>query len=351
MSVRRLLYLIPVCVSAATAVLAVLCLLAGLQEIERNFIGFFFHANGTVASMQRGDWEGYAAGVRPGDVVISARGQPLRNGEELNRLIGRMSVGSRVRLELKRPSTGRHLQVELVVRQLTTTDVLATFVLPYSTGVIYLLIGALVFFVKRTYGAALAMSISVVASVFYLTIFDAHTAFAFSRLWVAYPLLGAVSVHLFSVFPAQRRRAHRLVILAIPYAVAAAILVVTQWNLRDARFATASSVISSSYLAICFLIDIMLLTITIRTDPSEGTRNKAKTIRVGLLLTVAAGVVWSLLVPWISSFEQPPPTWLPRPWSSRSTSRWSRCSCWPWALGPVATSDYSAWSWPRCYPR
>jgi signal transduction histidine kinase len=292
---KRLLYLIPAAVSLATAVLAVVCLVEGRSQFDRVFPGFFFHANGTVASMQRGGWEGPAIGLRPGDVVLAANGARVRDGAALNRWLAQRREGELVAFTLERPRTGESLVVQLRLRRLNTLDILATFVLPYGIGVVYLLLGAVVFFLRRSYEGALAMSICVVASVFYMTTFDAHTSHHLARLWASYCLLGPVSVHLVAVFPA-RRRLHRHWFLIIVYVIAAAIVTFGQIVLHRAAYARHASVLATTFLASCFVATMLILGRTERKDPSEVIRNKAKTIRIGLLITAAVGVVWSLVV-------------------------------------------------------
>ena len=296
MSARRLLYLIPVSVSVATAALAVVALLQGIGATRQVFPGFFFHKNGTVAALQRGAWEGPSAGMRPGDLVIAVNGVALENGDDLRHFLAAHPPGTRAEFEVRRRNSAETLRVSVRLRHLTTGDILATFVLPYGIGVIYLLLGAVIFFVKRTYVAALAMSVCVVASIYHMTTFDAHTTRTLLRLWVGYPFLGAVSLHLFSVFPAPRPRFHRPLVLALSYGVAAVALTIVQVKLADPAFAAVSSQLPAGYLAVCFALDVLMLSATIRAGPSDAIRNKARTILVGLILTAAAGVVFGLLV-------------------------------------------------------
>ena len=296
MSRRRLLYLIPASVSVATAVLAIVALLQGISATGQLFPGFFFHINGTVAALQRGGWEGPAAGMRSGDRVALVNGQVVRNGDDLRAWLSRRAPGDVAEFEVWRGGQAEPRHVRIRLRHLTTEDILATFVLPYGIGVVYLLIGAVVFFVKRTYEAALAMSVCVVASVYHMTTFDAHTTRTLVRLWVAYPLLGAVSVHLFSVFPATRPRFHRAFVLALAYGMAALALGVVQVKMKDPSFAAVSSQLPAGYLVVCFALDVLMLGVTIRVGPSEAIRNKARTILVGLILAATLGVVFVLLV-------------------------------------------------------
>lgn len=295
MDTRRAKYIIPVVVAAANGVLATLCILYGLQHLSKNFPGFFFYPNGAVTSMQRMGWEGLASGIRPGDVVLAADGVQIHDGRSLKAFLTTKRQGDVVTFSFRRPNAPSLFQVALKLRSLTTTDVLASFALPISIGVIYFFLGIFVFFLKRSYEAALAMSVCVVASVFYLTIFDAHTTFKLTQLWVCYPLLGAVSFHLFTVFPAHNRRLHRWPFIALSYCGACATLLFSEIHLYDARYGTLSSLLSSTYLSISFLADIFLLTTTVRHHPSETIQNKANTVRIGLLLTTALGLIWTFL--------------------------------------------------------
>ncbi len=295
MTRRRLRYLIPAAVSAANVVLAVVCVLAGVRARDRLFPGFFFHPNGTVSSMQRGDWEGPAAGLRPGDRIRAVDGVRVEDGRAIQRALAGREQGAPVRFELWRPSSGETLRATLRMRPPTLSDWLATFVLPASIGIVYLLLGAVIFFLKRSYEAALGMSVCVVASVFYLTTHDAHTTQELARIWIVYPLLGAVSFHLFAAFPGLRARVHRPLVLAVPYALAAAIIGLAQANLHDAGYAPVGAVLYAGFLALCFVADLVLLSLTAAYDPSPAIRNKAKTVRIGLLATVVVGVIWNLV--------------------------------------------------------
>ncbi|MCC6749493.1 MAG: hypothetical protein IT371_17645 [Deltaproteobacteria bacterium] len=293
---RRLLYAIPAAVLTATVVLAALALAQAVASRELRVAGFLFQASGVVSSVQRSAWPGPAAGVGAGDRVVAVEGRPIADGRALRSRLQAQPVERPVALRLVSRAEGRAYQVSLPVRPLGRGDFVATFVLPYSIGAMYLLLGAAIFFVRRSYAAALAMSVCVLAAVYYLTLFDAHTTFVFSRLWVSYPLLGAVSVHLFCVFPRRLEGVHRPGILAIPYAAAMAVVALLQARLSGSPAVGWAGHLASGFLAVCFLVDLGLLTVAARRDPSERVRNKATAIRIGLLVTLAGGLLWSLLL-------------------------------------------------------
>ena len=94
--------------------------------------------------------------------------------------------------------------VEVPLSQLAPVDSGFTLVLPFSIGLLYLLLGGLLYGLKPSRESALAALLCLLAAAFYLTMFDAHTTYWFVRVWLLYPLLGPLSVHLFARFPERR---------------------------------------------------------------------------------------------------------------------------------------------------
>ena len=119
--------------------------------------------------------------------------------------------------------------------RLTKWDLGSTFLLPFSIGLVYLLLGATIYRYKRTREAALACALCLVAAAFYLSMFDAHTTYRFTRVWLSYPLLGPLSVHLFAAFPEVRPRWARRRVLVPLYAVGCAVVAWRQLAIDDPR--------------------------------------------------------------------------------------------------------------------
>jgi signal transduction histidine kinase len=287
------IYLIPVTVLVATLALSVACLLEAFGEAGQTFPGFFTYSNGSVAPLMRRHFSGVRAGVQVRDEVVALDGRPVKGGHALRAALRGRTPGTPVAVTLRRPGGGPAHTITVAAARLTTSDVALVFILPFAIGVVYLLLGSVVLFTKRTRAAALMFSLCVVAASFYVTMFDAHTAYRFARVWVCYPLLGAVSVHLFCLFPEEHPGWHRARVLAVPYAIAGGLCALRIGWLQSALVLDRSAVWSSVYLSLTFAADLGILIYTWRHTADDDTRKKAKTVTIGLIATVLIAVIWS----------------------------------------------------------
>jgi signal transduction histidine kinase len=255
------------------------------------FPGFFVYRSGAVASLWRADWAGRRAGLRVRDVILAVDGEPLHGGPSLQTALDRRQGGARIALEVRHPD-GSRAHVTVPLSRLTKWDLGSTFLLPFSIGLVYLLLGATIYRYKRTREAALACALCLVAAAFYLSMFDAHTTYRFTRVWLSYPLLGPLSVHLFALFPEVRPRWARRRVLVPLYAVGCAVVAWRQWAIADPRASDTASLTSAALLSLEFAIDLGLLAYTMTRGASPAVRNRAKSIFVGLALTCTTAVAW-----------------------------------------------------------
>jgi signal transduction histidine kinase len=183
-------------------------------------------------------------------------------------------------------------RLKLPLSRLTKWDLGSTFLLPFSIGLVYLLLGATIYRYKRTREAALACALCLVAAAFYLSMFDAHTTYWLTRVWLSYPLLGPLSVHLFAFFPEVRPRWARRRVLVPLYAVGLAVVAWRQVAIADPRMSDTASLTSAGLLSLEFAADLGLLAYTMTRGASPAVRNRAKSIFVGLALTCTTAVAW-----------------------------------------------------------
>ena len=255
------------------------------------FGGFFVYRSGAVTSLWRADWAGRRAGLRVRDVIVAVDGVPVHGGAALGAALDRRRDAARVTLDVKHPD-GSPARVTVPLSRLTKWDLGSTFLLPFSIGLVYLLLGATIYRYKRTREAALACALCLVAAAFYLSMFDAHTTYRFTRVWLSYPLLGPLSVHLFALFPEVRPRWARRRVLVPLYAVGCAVVAWRQAAIEDPRLSDTASLTSAALLSVEFAIDLGLLAYTMTRGASPAVRNRAKSIFVGLALTCTTAVAW-----------------------------------------------------------
>lgn len=293
MTKRTVISVVGVTTVVLSALLGVHCLALARQTFDRPFPGFFVYPGGAVAAILRTGWEGPTAGLRPRHVIRSVGGHETRSGPEVAAALA-AAPDREVAIVAERPD-GSRFTVQIEKRTLGWADIGFTFVLPWAIGWIYFGIGTFIFFLKRTRTGGMVSALCLVASMFYLTMYDAHTTYAWSRVWISYPLLGPLSLHLFSQFPEDSRFHARRFILPI-YLAAGVLVACRQLLLHGPPGAfDVTSFLSGVYLALCFLGDLALLGFTVRRGASPEARNKAKTIAVGLVLTVALAVIWAFV--------------------------------------------------------
>ena len=78
-------------------------------------------------------------------------------------------------------------------------------------------------------------------------------------MWLSYPLLGPLSVHLFALFPEVRPRWARRRVLVPLYAVGFAVVAWRQLAIDDPRDVGQASLVSAAMFSLEFAIDLGLL--------------------------------------------------------------------------------------------
>jgi signal transduction histidine kinase len=279
----------PILAIAATLALGLACLSEALSPPP--FAGFLTYRNGAVASLARADWPGFRAGLAVRDTIVEVAGQKVAGGPAIAKRLAELPLGSNAEIVAVSP-TGIRRAVNLPVARFGRADLGFTFYLPFGIGLLYLALGSAIFWVKRDRAATLTFAVCLVASAFYLSMFDAHTSFHASRVWISYPLLGPLSIHLFAIFPERRKLFARPSVLAVLYLAAGASIAWRQLTIDDPRGSDYANIASSWMLAAEFLIILGLLGVTFRRTASPAVRNRAKTTFVGMALTVSVVVAW-----------------------------------------------------------
>jgi signal transduction histidine kinase len=286
-------YVGPALLIAATVAVAAVALAQALDWQRRPFVGFFAYSSGLISPMQRSEWEGRKAGIRPGDTVIAIDGIPFSDHDAVRRHVHGRSFGDTLRVDIAREGVPRTIGLQL--REFSASDIAITLAAPFSIGMVYLLMGTLVFLLKpRTRPAVLLLALLSLISLFYLTTFDANTDWTLERLWVCYPLFGAVAIHLFTIFPEEWRFAARHPwIRAVPYGLAGALVLARQSFLGAAEGSSTLAYVSTGFVSAVTIANFLLLAALWRQTQSQITLRKVKVILVGLLATSTLAVVWS----------------------------------------------------------
>ncbi|MFH1653409.1 MAG: ATP-binding protein [Pseudomonadota bacterium] len=196
------------------AVLIISCLLILLSiyffrsaksMISEPFPGFLTFENKIVGAFNQFNWTGYDAGLTYHDHINKI-------GED--RYI--ITSGDKVRFATIAPMT------------FTISDFLKTFFLSFSTGILFLISGCVIYFLFRGMQGALPFTLFYLGISFYMiSSFDLHTRYTASWLFMAvFTLIPAFMTHFALVYPTLPRQFEKKRwIVALPYLLSAMIYI------------------------------------------------------------------------------------------------------------------------------
>lgn len=264
--------------------------------------GFFTYSNAMVSITQRNSWNGVRAGLRPLDVIIKVNNQEVKSGNEIYRIIEERPAGTEFEYNVLQGTDEKVVRVRS--SKLTVRDKIFTFYLPYSIGLLFLLMGGVVFFIKMQERAnRIFLIFCSLIGIFFTTGFEVNTTYAYSRIWLLYPFFGAASLHLFLTFPEERRRVKTYPgLLAIPYLIVGIPVLFHEifYNSYRASYFFFKSI--PPLMGLLFFLDIAVLAYTAIKASSPSIKHKAKALIITVLCASTFGVLWSLTFPLRSEY-------------------------------------------------
>ena len=226
-STREVVSRIAFCLAILSAVvIGGICCANAVGWVGKPFAGCLIkHYQMTVATQGVPGWTGIQAGLRPGDRILEVDQKKIAAGEDLQAIVESKPVGSEIRYTFKR---GNHISpISCRIMRFSLSDLLMTFGLTFTLGVVYLLLGMIVFVLKPDtsvswvfFGASFLQAITLVVD------FDTssiRTPFSYLTI-MSNSLMPALLLHFSMIFPVRfgfilRRRW----LLSLPYCIAALI--------------------------------------------------------------------------------------------------------------------------------
>ncbi|MBI3249800.1 MAG: hypothetical protein HYZ50_25170 [Deltaproteobacteria bacterium] len=205
--------------------LAATCGITSARWVHTTFPGFLVMDNRVVASVSLPHWP--VAHRSPSSVyqhvVIAVNGQPVVSSADLYALVRRLPSGVPVTYTLEKDGQLSSLSLPTVTFLLS--DYVLLFVAYLFNGLALAFIGVGVWFLKPATPASLALFLGGITSgLFTLTAADLYGPHWFFRLHVlGEAFFPAGFIHLALVFPVDRLRRRRALVLAVPYLVALAL--------------------------------------------------------------------------------------------------------------------------------
>ncbi|MDZ4771105.1 MAG: GAF domain-containing protein [Chloroflexota bacterium] len=312
-------------------IVAVLTLVDALMWRGQPFTGLMLTRSLVVDATIPADplsWNGRAAGVRSPDHLLMLDGVPFAadpldfaaTSSAYQARIAALAPGTPVTLTFSRqvdgstvpnfgaescaaPAAGLALcTVGFTLGRFPDADFLSLFVVPYLTGIIALVIGAVMLITRGDQlSARLAAAAMLCFAGFCMTYFDLNTTHQFTRLWIICAvMLGALLVVLAMVFPVPllvvRRRPFLRYIPTVSGFAIATLAIGAHEFAGSARGIIAGLWVAPAVAIACNLFFSLLMLRRRRQASSALIRDQVNTMLIGTGLGSILGLVWAINV-------------------------------------------------------
>ncbi len=283
-----------------TLLVYALALVLAVWTARRPFLGAFVEPTLVVNSVGDDEWSGRAAGLDLPDHLTALDGARLTRPWSLYDRLAGYRVGDRVTLTAERQD-GTQRQVTVALQRFPTSVLVNFFVFPYGLGLIYLLIGLVVFVARRERAAGRAFPMFCAAFALATgTLFDLYTTHRLTQVWViGLSLAGGSLIDLALVFPRRSSLARRSPwlprLVYLPCVAIATWALVTTTNIGDPWAYIAAWRPLYFYTALGALLWVaMLLRRRLRAE-SPLVREQARIILLGALVACLPIASWFFL--------------------------------------------------------
>ncbi|MFH1262160.1 MAG: ATP-binding protein [Pseudomonadota bacterium] len=291
---RLIQHFVAILTLCATLMVGGLSLFRAIGTIGSPFAGFFFGPNLLVGIGQRAEWPGIQAGLRSLDKITAVDGVPISTGVELLERVGKNRPGETFTYRIER--RGVVQEIGAPITRYTLNDFLIVCLAPFLMGLLFVTFGGILYFTQPSARGSLTyLFLCCLIGIFCMAVYEAYTSFAFFRVILLYPLIGALLVHLFALFPESPsvRTRVRVAVTGV-YLVAFALVAAREIFFKDSVISALLSRLSSTYVLIVLSTSLYLLVRAYFRAKSQAARDKIKVIGIGLVLASSFVAAWSL---------------------------------------------------------
>jgi len=265
-----------------------------VRRVGQPFQNFFVGENLMVSVGQRAAWDGVEAGLKPLDKILEINSRPIKSVEEFKNIIRTKNEGDVLSYTIERNKERRVVSVP--VRMISLFDFWVCYVGPFAIGLIFLILGTItLYYVPNLRISYLYFILCSLIGVFGLVFYEAYTSHTFFRYTQVYPLMAAVAVHLFAVFPEKRRLTEiRAYLIVWIYMLSIVLVGLRQYYLFNQDVAIILSQLSSFFVALMLLLIVALLIEAIFRAKTNVAKDRARVLLAGLIIASSAVGLWSI---------------------------------------------------------
>lgn len=166
---------------------------------NKDFPSFLVYSNRMVSVTKKENWEGIKRNLSPFDLIIEINGKPVREGRDVYDEARNTSL-----LHIKVKRKDEVLNFTIPTSRFSTRDYTVFVLIPFIGGMIFFILGAVVYFVKRFEKTSLLFFLlSSLISLFYFSHINSNFVHILPRFMLLYPMFGAVGIQFFGIFPLE----------------------------------------------------------------------------------------------------------------------------------------------------
>ncbi len=270
--------------------------------LRQPFLGAFVEQTlvfNNVGATDAQPWPAFAAGVQPGDELQAIDGTPVDKGAAMSAVLAQKAPGQSVTLRVLR-GVETTVNITVPLTSFPALPFITLFVVPYFVGLIYIVIGLLVYWLRRNEAAGRAFALfCATAAVGLGGLFDLYTTHWFTWAWtLALPTAGAALMTLGMVFPhevapVQRRPALRL----LPYLPALALATYALYTLyvsANPHEYVAAWRYQYAFLGAAIIVFLVMAAYRRFTSLSPIAREQMQVILLGAVAAFALLLAWAI---------------------------------------------------------
>lgn len=264
------------------------------KKLDTSRFEFLVSSHGVISSLQREDWLQAEGGARPEDQILSVNGIPF-DYAQIQDWLSRQPRDEKVELLVNRE--GKKLEISTFIKRFSKNDIIILFVIPFILSVIFLGFALGISYHRETlrkYREAVEVfsTICAIASIFFLVLFPAHTlGLPLSFSWLT-PLLSALVMHLFLIYPKEKAsRALRYSFLGCGYGFIGLLWLGRILHRPIPFWAT------DVFVGLCLLLALGSLGNTLLTSKDFWARRRARLLSLVVLLSfvTATSMFWAVI--------------------------------------------------------
>ena len=266
-------------------IIGIVCIINAVQWVNKPFAGFLINERMVLGNVGQYHWTGTQAGLKFPDKILKANGKVIASMRDLEEVVNNTKTGDAIIYSIERGE--KLLNIRVPTMHFTFKDLFMTFGVTFLSGILYLVIGVVVFIMKPDTWVSWAFFLACsFLSTFAITSFDiqsTHYGFIHVYLFVN-TFFPAAFIHLSLVFPEKRRTIERHPYLQLLPYILSAILIIQM----EMFYPRPSFMVIYQFVRICTIISAMaMISTTLHAFFKKSSiiaRQRAKVVLFGAAL-------------------------------------------------------------------